>query len=126
MAKDSFGGKISGGPITKANGKEPQSTLEKDQSKEVRVGENKRNGHWSPPGFNTVIISVTALLKSKSYSCDYLDDNILAVQTHHVDNSIASSSKDSMHTMRVGMSKNEITKRELPNLQGRCSNGSVQ
>ncbi|MBA0850287.1 hypothetical protein Goshw_027874, partial [Gossypium schwendimanii] len=83
LVKDSYEGKINGGSITKANGKESQSTLEKDQSNEVVVGEKLNH--------TTGIID---------------DNNIL------VGHSIASSSNDPMLAMkRVGTSMYEITKR---------------
>ncbi|MBA0554948.1 hypothetical protein Golob_014020 [Gossypium lobatum] len=112
LVKDSCGGKINGGPIMKANRKEPQSSLEKDQSKEVGVRESKGNRPWFPPSFSPVNVSAITLPKSNYTAVTIEDDNILVGHAHHVSHSISSSSKDPMHAMRrVDTSTHEITKR---------------
>ncbi|KAK5795216.1 hypothetical protein PVK06_036474 [Gossypium arboreum] len=89
----------------KANGKEPQSTTEKDRSKEIGVRESKGNEPWIPPNFNLVIISSTTLPESNHTAVIIEDDNTL------VGHFIACSSKDPMHAMRgVGTFMHEITK----------------
>ncbi|KAK5813745.1 hypothetical protein PVK06_029196 [Gossypium arboreum] len=76
----------------KANRKELHSTFEKDQSKEVDLGESKGSVPWISLDFNPVNINATTLPKSNHTTVIIEDDNILVGHAYQVSHSIASSS----------------------------------